>query len=46
LVAFCINLIALPLILKQRKVLKLKIGSKTKWGDDEEIDDDLASFFS
>ena len=47
LVAFCINLIALPLILKQRKVLKLKIAGKEKWdGDEDELEDDLASFFT
>ena len=47
LVAFCINLIALPLILKQRKALKVKMAGKNKWGDgEEELEDDLASFFS
>lgn len=46
LVIFCINLIALPIILKKRKIVKLKMAGEEKWDGDDEMEDDLASFFS
>ena len=43
---FCLNMIALPIILKKRKLVKRKLASKAKWDGEDEMEDDLASFFS
>jgi hypothetical protein len=43
---FVINLIALPILLQKRKKIKVKIAKQNPGFDEDELEDDLAGFFT
>ena len=43
---FVINLITLPILLQKRKKIKVKIAKQNPGFDDDELEDDLAGFFT